>query len=611
MSLIRQIRIQNRLAMSFAVLSLIPLTITGIFAYSISSAAIRDKISTYSVEVMDQASVNIQNELSKIGEASVDIAFSDLVQNLMTELDTMNEWEKNSAEMKLQNAIVKKFPFTHSVSDVIFYTNNRIQIKAYGNPSFKLKLKDDYVNDIFSKAWTKNGAPFWAIAGLDKEEDFARTAYRPERYNKPGVLFSRIFRSLEMGTQAGYIIIRMDGDYIRNIYKNINIGYGSDIFILDSSGTVVSSRSPDIPEARPYKNDTLIQELEGNRKNEVFTFNSVLDGRQYLIAYKYIDAADWYVISMISFSYLYQESNNIGIYIAVLGIVCFLLVLLMSYMVSKSISKPLNNLVDSMNHIKIGDFTVSIEDGNPDEIGEVTSNFNSMTKELKHLIDEVKSKETLKRIAELKTLQAQINPHFLSNTLNTVRWLANIQKAENISNIVTSLIRLLHGCMGKGSELVSIREEIDYVKNYINIMAYRYYDKFNIHFEIEEEILDYKILKFVLQPIVENSLIHGLEPVDGQGIIAVKGYKSGNELKISVTDNGAGISKDTLESLVQEKPQSKKARLTGIGIWNVEERIKLYFGEQYGITIDSVPNLFTTVEITIPAIEEGGAEKDV
>ena len=217
-------------------------------------------------------------------------------------------------------------------------------------------------------------------------------------------------------------------------------------------------------------------------------------------------------------------------------------------------------------------------------------------------MENIKVNEKHKRIAEIKTLQAQINPHFLSNTLNTVKWLANAQKADNIETLVSSLIKLLHVSMGKGGDYISIREEIEYIRSYIQIQEFRYFDKFEVIFNIEEDILDYKILKFILQPIIENSIIHGIGPMDQKGLISVKAYKSEEELFFSVTDNGAGICDDKIEQVL--KSNGSSSTFSRIGIYNVNERIKLNFGEQYGLNIQSVEGLYTSVEIILPIIKE-------
>ena len=603
--LLRRVRIQNRLAVSFAVLTLVPLMITGLYAYNKSSEAIKNKISTYSIQITNQVSENVNNELMKLENDSVDIAFSDLVQYTLANYDYMDEWEKNDAEARIQGTLAKRFSFFHGVSDVLVYTEKGDKIIAYGDTYFKFRLKENYLKELFEDIKPKNGVPLWTIEDGDDEEVTDSTGYRANNYGKAGIMIARSFKSLDQSFNKGYIIIRIDEKYIANIIKDINIGSGSSIFILDSGGTVISGMGSGIDVANPYENTLLIEELLKNREVGVYSFNSMITGSRSLIAYTYIPHSDWYVVSTIPYSYLDAESKKIGINIAILGIVCFLLALLLSFLVSKSISKPLTNLAASMNNVKKGNFVMHLTDGSRDELGEMTANFNNMVKELKYLIEEVKNKENLKRAAELKTLQAQINPHFLSNTLNTVRWLANIQKAQNISSITTSLIQLLQGCMGKGSEMITIREEVQYVKDYLNIMDYRYYDKFKVHFEIEESIMEFKILRFILQPIVENSIIHGLEPANGQGIIVLKGYRTGNELHITITDNGIGISPESLSSLMD-----RKSRLSGIGIGNVDERIKLYFGEKFGVAVESVPNLFTTVEITIPVDEKGESDYD-
>ncbi len=606
--LLRRIKIQNRLAVSFAVLTLVPVMITGAYAYHKSSEAIKNKIGTYSIQITNQVSENVKNELMKLENDSVDIAFSDLAQNAVANYDNMSEWEKNDTEARLQRTLAKRFSFSHSVSDVLVYTKNADKIIAYGDTYFKFRLKPDYLIQLTREIKLKNGAPFWTIEDSNVEEDTDNTGYRANNYGKAGIMIARSFRSLNQDFDLGYIIIRIDEKYIANIIKDINIGRGSSIFILNNSGTVISGSGKGINVAKPYENTGLIDELVMNRQNGVYSFNSTITGERSLVAYTYIPSSDWYVVSIIPFSYLNAETTKIGIYIAVLGVISFLFALLLSFLVSKSISKPLSKLVVSMNNVKNGNFVVRMADDSKDELGEMTVHFNNMVNEIRYLIEEVKKKENLKRIAELKALQAQIDPHFLSNTLNTVRWLANIQKAENISSITKSLIQLLQACMGKGSELITIREEVEYVKDYLNIMDYRYYDKFKVHFEIEESIMEFKIMRFILQPIVENSLIHGLEPMSGQGLIILKGYRSGDELHISITDNGIGIAPDDLNSLMKDKPSGEKSTLSGIGIWNVDERIKYYFGEKYGVTIESVPNLFTAVEITIPAVEKGDVD---
>jgi two-component system sensor histidine kinase YesM len=368
---------------------------------------------------------------------------------------------------------------------------------------------------------------------------------------------------------------------------------------------VVSSRSSSVPVASHYTDGNLIRYITENFDVGNYVFPYGIGGKQYLISFAPVDGVDWFVVGIIPFSYINSDSEKIIVGATMIGIGCFLAAILLAYIFSASILAPLKKLQRAMEGARQGNLSVTITDQYHDEIGDVTRNFNYMLSEIQNLLQNVKQKEKQKRLAELRALQAQINPHFLSNTLNTVRFLAKAQKAENIENITTSLIQLFHMTMGKGEDLITIGEEIEYIMNYVNIQEYRYLNKFKINYDIEPKILDYKIPRLLLQPVVENALIHGIGPMDGQGMIVIKGFCYDEVIKIIVTDNGVGIQPETLEGLLHEEPPNRSMGLNGLGIANVDERIKLYFGVQYGLSIESVPGLYTTVEITLPAMKQG------
>mgnify|MGYP001240621181 CR=1 FL=1 len=602
--LIRRVKIQHRLIVSFSILTLVPLLITAVYAYQLSTDAIKSKISTYSVEVMNQVSVNIQTELVKIENDSVDIAFSDQVQKTLNFIDVMRESEKKEAEFRMQKAFGPKFAFFPGVTDALVFSKNMEKFIAYGDMNFKLNLRREFLEPLFEEAAAKGGAPVWTVSRKEDEELFGNYDVRPANYGPNGIVLVRTIRSLDFGAPIGYLLMRFDERFISKKFNSMNLGSGSKVFVLNGNGIVMSSGHPDIAVGEPYPEGFLIEELKSHRERAAFTFNGTVNGKPHLVAYAYIPASDWYVVSTIPYTYLNNESVGIWRAIAILGIACSLIALYLSYIVSRSISRPLLKLINSMNSLKAGRFNSRIEDDSTDELGIVTTHFNTMVNNLKSLIEEVKSQEKQKRLAELKALQAQINPHFLSNTLNTVKWMADMQKAGNISSLITSLIQLLHGSMGKGGEWTRIREELEYVKNYLNIMEYHFANKFAVHFEIEEDILDYRILKFVLQPIVENALLHGLRNLEREGVIIVKGYRDGDQVILTVTDNGRGMPEDILQTVARGGSANGKAGWNGMGIRNVDNRIKLHFGNQYGVSVHSVPDLFTSVEIAMPAIEE-------
>ena len=206
-----------------------------------------------------------------------------------------------------------------------------------------------------------------------------------------------------------------------------------------------------------------------------------------------------------------------------------------------------------------------------------------------------------KRKSEFDSLQAQINPHFLYNTLDVIVWQIENEKQSEAVHTVTALARFFRLSLGKGKNIVTVKAEIDHVKNYLMIQHMRFKNKFDYEFEVDEDVLELSSLKLMLQPLVENAIYHGMEFMDGDGLIKISTWREADELYLSVTDNGLGMTEDKVSLVLEGKSNSGNGRGSGIGVKNVNERIKLYFGEDYGLKIDSEPDVGTTIIIYLPA----------
>ena len=209
---------------------------------------------------------------------------------------------------------------------------------------------------------------------------------------------------------------------------------------------------------------------------------------------------------------------------------------------------------------------------------------------------------------ERMILEAQINPHFIYNTLNAIRWMATMQHADQIANAVKALINLLKSSIRIGETFISIEDEVKQIEEYISLQQLRYYDSFKVLYDIEEEVKKYKTIKFVLQPIIENAIFHGLNPEEQRGSIVISIKKIADVIQYCVSDNGKGMNENTVNRLLDKSIYS--AEFNGIGLNNVNERIRTYFGKQYGIEIKSALGCGTTVGITIPAILFEEVEQD-
>lgn len=584
--LLRNIKIQIRLISSFIILSFIPLLITSLYAYYKSSDSIKTKISTYSLQIADKINTDIEHELSWITDYSENVVYSDYIQKSLDGYNKLEGNRKLSMPYEIMNYLTANISTFFSISDIRFITNSNELIY---NKRIYLMLPDE-MEKLEKISVANQGVPSFTPVKLESGHS--------------GITLSRQIFSNKSFKPIGFFFLTVDEQSISDMYSNMDLGEGADIFVLDSKGTVVSSRTNKIKVNSIYEDKALINNILEHKKIKSQTLNMDLAGKRSLITFSYVKSADWYVVCTIPYLYLNSDTSKIGFTIALSGLLCFLFSVFVAILISRSISIPLKNLIQQMNKAKNGELEVQIKENSNDEIGEVTLNFNNMMKEINNLIEEIKESERQKSAEKIKALQAQINPHFISNTLNTVKWLATVQNADNINNLVTALIELLQVSMGKGEELIPIEIEIDYVKNYISIQEYRYCEKFTVQYDIEEEILQLKIPGFTIQPLVENAIIHGIEPMEGHGNIIIQAAKFDRDIMFTITDNGVGFEQEKIQSLLTEDTASSKNHFNGIGIKNVDERLKLLFGQQYGIDIDSIPNVYTKVSITIPCIFE-------
>ncbi|HEY4392189.1 MAG TPA: sensor histidine kinase, partial [Paenibacillus sp.] len=264
---------------------------------------------------------------------------------------------------------------------------------------------------------------------------------------------------------------------------------------------------------------------------------------------------------------------------------------------SSSIVKPIKKIISFCNQISTGNFSNRIKDDQEDEMGILSYKINMMVDEIEHLMHNQRLDQKRKRELEFQMLQSQINPHFLFNTLNTLRWLAIINHVPVLSNGISSLSELLRSTILDRDEQITIRQEIGNLSNYFEIQKIRYADSFQVEYDIDEELLDCLIPKFILQPVAENAIIHGLSEHSKAIEIKIKVQQKDDLISIEIIDNGKGF--DT--SVVHDPDTAaNNKKLSGIGITNVDERIKLYYGEHYGLFITSVIGEGTCCKIIIP-----------
>ncbi len=301
---------------------------------------------------------------------------------------------------------------------------------------------------------------------------------------------------------------------------------------------------------------------------------------------------------------LNRQIHNFVIACGLLGMVLLVLTVLVTYLITADILRPIKVLYDATQRVSQGDLSARADVASRDEIEILARGFNDMAGNLELLVQRTKEDEQKLRKLDLRLLQEQINPHFLYNTLDTIVWLIEDNKADEAVNMVVTLSNFFRLVLSRGRELISLREEEQHIRSYLEIQEMRYHDILEYDIRIDPALYDYQILKLTLQPLVENALYHGIKYKRAKGYIHVSGEKDGDVLRLSVRDDGVGMDECELEQLRREIRRPCRETEKGFGLANVNERIHMYFGPEYGMEIQSQKGGGTVVSLTIPAVKE-------
>lgn len=448
-----------------------------------------------------------------------------------------------------------------------------VYIFGYGNAVYSSNpdIDNQYLRDFF----IDKSQPFEAQADFEKE-----TIQLDTLSDMPSLIFRKQIYDYKANELYGYLVIDISFGNLRGMVTTSASPQLNKILVVNESGQQLFTYPYNIYLGDVTDKYPEILEKDSSRINgEVF-------GLESLIVTDTINYSDWKVISIHPLNSIRAVSNDLIVMIFFYFILFSILALMLAYVFAHRITKPLNIISDKIKQIDKGDLSVQIDVHTKDELEHLANSFNSMIVKVRNLINEKIIHEKHRSEMEFNLLQAQINPHFLYNTLDSIRWVASIQNVPSISNMVQAIISMLKYNFSRKDFLVPLKEEIDSVKNYIFIQKYRYGDTFDIVYNIPEDILECKTIKFILQPVVENAIYHGFKNMTEIGLIIISAYIKGKYLYIHVKDNGRGINQDDLKNIMTANNDNSDKYIK-IGINNVDERIKFYYGQEYGITIKS------------------------
>ena len=406
-------------------------------------------------------------------------------------------------------------------------------------------------------------------------------------------------------TDQGVLLIDIRYNSLERLFDGVNLGNGGYAYLISSDGEIIYHPKAQLIDSGIVK--------ENNRESAGLkdgNYEEVFDGEKRIVSVKTVGYTGWKIVGVTPLDGM--SLNNIKtklLMVFIIAFVLFILSIINSY-ISTRITDPIKELEKAVNEIEQGNLEVEVRSAGSYEIQHLGTSIQSMARRIRKLMNDIVAEHESKRKSEFDTLQSQINPHFLYNTLDIIVWMIENEKQSEAVKVVTALARFFRISLSKGKSIIPVKDELEHVRNYLMIQHMRYKNKFTYDIEADEDVLELASLKLMLQPLVENAIYHGMEFMDGDGEILVRAWRREDDLYMSVSDNGLGMTQEQVERLFRASDHTSSGRGSGIGVKNVNERIKLYFGTGYGLEILSEPDEGTTVTAHLPAIPYQEVKKE-
>lgn len=555
----RNMKFRYKLITTYILLGVIPMTIMGLVWYNQTRTILMKQEKSSIENYLTQAVSNMNNQLRIYNNLSDYIAFNQQISHVVShEYDSY--YDMYNQFSNVLDPMLASLKYFHSdINQITIYTkNNVVKHNTTLAPITEIENEDWY------KVIKGNNEIHWFVSQDEKK-----------------VFCARNIPTLENNYEVGVLYVQVDYEKLFESFKQMNdSNYG--IFIMDELGDNIFN----------------FDQFEDPNKSMKMTFdefNKVIGQENIYTTVTAHSVNNNWTVSLYKPQKLIYESTNFmitGNVIAIILLIVFSIII--TSVLSKVIVSGLEKLRANMEEVEKGNMEITVKSNNEDEVGALIRGFEKMILQIKALIEDVYESRLIQKDYEMKALQAQINPHFLYNSLSLINWMALETDQEDISKITLSLSTFYRTALNKGKNILRVRDEIKNMRSYLDIQLMMHDYEFDVDVQVEEDILDYNILNLILQPLIENAINHGIDlKTNGRGCIKIIGEKQNDEIVLIVSDNGVGMSNEQAESILTNKSN-------GYGVKNVNERIKLYYGEQYQLKIESEIGIGTKVKVTIP-----------
>ncbi|PMC35330.1 sensor histidine kinase [Bacillus sp. UMB0899] len=581
---LNNISIKHKVIALLLVISIVPSIGLGLLTGYTVERILENQAADHTLQLIGQVNKTLESYMNNMQNVSYLLSMDPEIQKF---LSTSKELKTEDERYRIKQFMQGLSTLYPEIAGILVVNSNGQYISNELYPKSEIKL----TNESWYKEAVENDGIF-TIVGHPKDRDITSHIHYG---NDEVVTVVRAILEPETQRVMGVVLIDLKLRVIAEATKNVRLGKSGYLMVIDDNGENIYSPSNPIVVNPP--NRLLDEEDSGY-------FSEKINGEGFQFIYQKLPFTNWTTVGIFSSEESVYEVRTIHFYVICFVFFVCLFGITASYYLSNSMSKPIFKLMSSMKEVESGNLSIQYKSERQDEIGMLGKSFNHMIKKINELLSLTEKQERQKREAELRSLQAHIKPHFLYNTLDTISWMARKRGADDVSDVVTALSKLFRIGLSKGHDIIFLREELTHIESYLSIQKARYRDKLNFSINVDEKIQDVQILKLVLQPIVENAIYHGIKERKGPGHIEIKALEDNGSLLLSVSDDGKGILEDKLAMLNDRldtlyKQQDQKVNF-GYGMMNVQARIKLTYGERYGLQINSQLDVGTTVSIRLP-----------
>ncbi|MDF2941262.1 MAG: hypothetical protein K0S01_120 [Herbinix sp.] len=581
------LKLRNKLLLTYIFLVVLSLFVFSSLTYYSFSKTLQEKTLFSADKSYSQAYAFISDRLQKV-QNTMNVIVQD--KNL---IEIVNQTTSDTDIFTQMSDMNRLTTFLDSLEDKTVVNKIRLYVQdglIYANSPENTKTHLYNLKDIADTSW------YQILEERNKRFLFCPSAYFEgnKKADQTVSVISFLLSRRDYSKSIGLIRIDINTEALLEIMSNANTVESSVTYIQTESGIPVCSSNEQLKTF--IEPSSVVKQAEGTE----WSITNTVEGEKVFCRSQVIDKTDWYMVTFLPYDEIFAESNILLTKTIITAAVLSLIVYLLAYLISTSITRRITLIINQMRNVHNGILSPLEQSKTKDEIGELIQNYNYMISRIHLLLSEQFKHGKEVKNYELKVLQAQINPHFLYNTLDMVIYLAQEKKNMEIEDSVKALAKFYRLSLSKGKEVIALEDELAHVSAYINIQNIRYENKIEFIIDIDDYLLEFCILKITLQPIVENAIIHGIQGKEiKEGTIVISGNVVGDEIVLSVSDDGIGISSDKLEQIMAGNFQNTRG--SNYGIKNINDRIQLFYGTNYGISFKSEYNVGTTVEIKIPA----------